>query len=67
MARSLNTNGREELGQLKRRVVRQESLGRISHHDAKILTKMINELDAQIIKTNELDEPNQQQEHSFNV
>lgn len=65
MARSLNTKGREELAQLKRRVIRQESLGRIDPVDADKLIKMIHELDAQIIKTNEVDQHNK--ENLFNV
>ena len=56
MARSLNTKGREELASLKRRVIRQESLERIHPSDAKKLIDKINELDALIIKTYEIDE-----------
>lgn len=56
MARSINTKGREELASLKRRVIRQESLERIHPSDAKKLIDKINELDALIIKTCEIDE-----------
>lgn len=65
MARSLNTKGREELAALRRRVVRQQSLERIHPVDAKKLIEKIDELDALIIKTYEVDENNQQE--SFNV
>jgi len=65
MARSLNTKGREELAVLRRRVVRQQSLERIHPADARKLIEKIDELDALIIKTYEIDENNQQE--SFNV
>ena len=65
MARSLNTKGREELAVLRRRVVCQQSLERIHPADARKLIEKIDELDALIIKTYEIDENNQQE--SFNV
>ncbi|WPH58011.1 hypothetical protein SEA_LUCKYLEO_63 [Gordonia phage LuckyLeo] len=64
MARSLNTKGREELALVRKRVIRQEALGRISYHDARLLLDKINELDALIIKTNEQDQPDKE---SFSV
>ncbi|QXO13719.1 hypothetical protein SEA_DUMPTRUCK_65 [Gordonia phage DumpTruck] len=57
MARSLNTRGREELDLVRKRVIRQEALGRISSYDARKLKDKINELDALIIETNEKDQP----------
>ncbi|QFG13573.1 hypothetical protein PBI_LAMBO_64 [Gordonia phage Lambo] len=60
MARSLNTKGREELALVRKRVIRQEALGRISAHDARVLLDKINELDALIIKTNEQDQPDKE-------
>ncbi|QFG08204.1 hypothetical protein PBI_GRETELLYN_66 [Gordonia phage GretelLyn] len=60
MARSLNTKGREELALVRKRVIRQEALGRISAYDARVLLDKINELDALIIKTNEQDQPDKE-------
>lgn len=55
MALSLNTKGRQELASLRKRVQRQIQLDRIHPSDGAKLIKMIDELDAAIIKTEEVD------------
>lgn len=53
MARSLKTRGLEELGQLKRRVNRQHSLGRIGMADRDFLNDHIDQIEARIIRMDE--------------
>lgn len=64
MARSLNDKGREELDALLKRVNRQHALRRITTEDQRKLVDKINELDALIIQTNEV---NPDDKESFSV
>lgn len=64
MARSLNDKGREELDALLKRVNRQHALSRITTEDQRKLVDKINELDALIIQTNEV---NPDDKESFSV
>lgn len=56
MAKSLKTQGMEEIGLLKRRVLRQHSLGRISAQDRDELATMIGRIEAKIVRMDEKQE-----------
>lgn len=53
MAKSLKTNGLQELSSLKKRTIRQRQLGRIREADKAELIAMINKLEAHIIDMSE--------------
>lgn len=53
MARGLKSAGMEELRALKRRVIRQHSMERISRADRDALVDLINEIEARIISMEE--------------
>lgn len=64
MAVGLKTKGREEVLALKRRVLRQFTLGRIGRKDKENLIQLLDDLDAYIIKLVESD-PNQEEDETL--
>lgn len=53
MAKGLKTNGLQEVGSFKKRVVRQYNLGRIGASDKNELISLINQIEARVIKMQE--------------
>ena len=55
MAVGLKTNGLETVESLRKRIRRQYSLRRISKHDHDVLIEKANDIEAYILKMDELD------------
>jgi hypothetical protein len=66
VARTLKSQGREELGSLLRRVRRQLAMSRISRHDATFIEERLLEVDKRICAMDELNEFGQSEEISEN-
>lgn len=53
MAAPLKVNGINECAKLRRRVIRQHQLGRISRTDRDFLVKLLDQFEARVIKMEE--------------